>query len=315
MLAAAQSAPDPKPPAEFPKTWNSWVLTSVVSGNYDLNISGNLTHNFGQVISVSGDGNWSCRTQQSELLKPADKVPGDFCEYSAHNRSHRSDTRQAAQGGSCTTSALDGALPKLAFPKAVLDKFMFLGVDKVNQKMCNHWTALGVSPGVDIDFWASVNDSFPCEISQRRSLTGGNWDITTWAFDGFNTVIPHDTIEECMSLKCGAKPLKCAAKENVTDEQLGGALGWVCDPQNLDCTPIQPGGDHYQPNTLTDHCNWAFEAFYSQGKGSCDFGGVAELTRGSSIGNPVPSMSQKGHSIFELDLACTSATPIFEVLV
>jgi hypothetical protein len=199
---------------------------------------------------------------------------------------------------------------------------MFLGVDHVNQKMCNHWTALGVSPGVDVDVWASVNESFPCEISQRRALNGGTWDITTWAFDGFNTVIPQEKIQECMSLKCGAKPLECTVKKNVTDEQLGGALGWVCNPQYVDCTPIQPGGEHFQPNTLRDHCGWAFQAYwlkFGDKGGACDFGGVAELTSGRSLGdNVVPVKAITSNSLFELDLACTltkSSASALEVFV
>lgn len=42
------------------------------------------------------------------------------------------------------------------------------------------------------------------------------------------------------------------------------------------------GGEHFYPNTIYDHADWAFNEYYSahvddQGALACDFGGVAEL--------------------------------------
>jgi len=294
------------------------VLTSVVSGNG--NVSG-LTHNFGQVITVSGSGNWSCRTQQSQLMKHVDnKVPGDMCEYTPHSHNHRDDTRVSAKGGVCTDAALSGAMPSLVFPQAVVDKFSFFGRDTVNGKQCNHWTALGVSPGVDVDLWAD-DKSLPCEISERRSLSKGKWDITTWAFNGFTTTIPQEKLAECENLKCGTKPLQCAPKAAATDAQLGGALGWVCGSTDVDCTAINTGGAHFLPNTVRDHATWAFEAYWlkhGDSGGSCDFGGAAELTRGTVVSTSVPRRVTTAGLAFELDLVCastTAATHALEVLV
>lgn len=208
----------------------------------------------------------------------------------------------------------------MAFPQSVVDKFFFFGVDTVNGKQCNHWTALGVSPGVDVDFWAD-NKSLPCEISQRRSLSQGKWDITTWAFNGFTTTIPQEKLAECQNFKCGTKPLQCAPKATATDDQLGGALGWVCQPQNLDCTPIQTSGAHFLPNTVRDHAAWAFEAYWlknGDSGGSCDFGGAAELTRVNFMSTSVPKKVTTAGLVFDLDLVCAStaaASPAVEVLV
>jgi hypothetical protein len=54
----------------------------------------------------------------------------------------------------------------------------------------------------------------------------------------------------------------------------------VCGVEN--CAPINPGGSHYYPNTLKDHCNWAFNTYYlanrlGGGSGACNFGGSAIL--------------------------------------
>ncbi|KAH9548665.1 hypothetical protein CY35_11G099600 [Sphagnum magellanicum] len=77
----------------------------------------------------------------------------------------------------------------------------------------------------------------------------------------------------------------CVAKPNQASTTLQGALDWACGPLQgqgqVDCSPIQSTGACYNPNTLQDHCNWAFNAYYllhSNSADPCDFAGSAVLT-------------------------------------
>ncbi|KAH8948491.1 hypothetical protein BDL97_11G096400 [Sphagnum fallax] len=77
----------------------------------------------------------------------------------------------------------------------------------------------------------------------------------------------------------------CVAKPNQASTTLQGALDWACGPLQgqgqVDCSPIQSTGACYNPNTLEDHCNWAFNSYYllhSNLADPCDFAGSAVLT-------------------------------------
>ena len=65
-------------------------------------------------------------------------------------------------------------------------------------------------------------------------------------------------------------------------------LEYVCGAQGgVDCAAINKGGDRWFPNTLTAHCDWAFEQYYEMhkakmGKKACDLGGAAYLTKCST---------------------------------
>ncbi|KAH8965293.1 hypothetical protein BDL97_04G110600, partial [Sphagnum fallax] len=77
----------------------------------------------------------------------------------------------------------------------------------------------------------------------------------------------------------------CVAKPNQAATTLQGDLDWACGPLQgqgqVDSSPIQLTGACYNPNTLEDHCNWAFNAYYllhSNLANPCDFAGSAVLT-------------------------------------
>ncbi|EOA14296.1 hypothetical protein CARUB_v10027463mg [Capsella rubella] len=56
----------------------------------------------------------------------------------------------------------------------------------------------------------------------------------------------------------------------ATDEQLQANIDYACS-QNVDCSPIQPGGDCFNPNTLFDHASYVMNAYY-QNHGRVDQG-------------------------------------------
>ncbi|CAM0905337.1 unnamed protein product [Alopecurus aequalis] len=74
----------------------------------------------------------------------------------------------------------------------------------------------------------------------------------------------------------------CVARPGVPQEDLQNALDWACGQGAADCSPLQPGGHCYQPNTLLLHASYAFNIFYQQNGNSdiaCNFGGAGAITK------------------------------------
>ncbi|XP_022751653.1 glucan endo-1,3-beta-glucosidase-like [Durio zibethinus] len=71
----------------------------------------------------------------------------------------------------------------------------------------------------------------------------------------------------------------CVPKIDVSYVQLQSNLDYACG-QGVDCTPIQPGGTCYEPNTVQSHAAFAMNSYY-QTKGqsyfSCDFAGTGQI--------------------------------------
>jgi len=206
----------------------------------------------------------------------------DYCDYKAEMHYTLPNT---LSNTTCTGSTvIQGNLTMVTYPAEYLAAAKFLGVDKVNQLNCNHFSASNVlinGANLQLDVWTDQRTGYPCQIS---IIDLGTTIITTWAFDGFNTVFPPQSINQCMAAKimCAEANWVCNAKPGTSDQQLINALSWVCGAGGLDCSPINPGGAHYIPNTPIDHANWAFNAYYliyrtSQGPGACDFGGIAQI--------------------------------------
>ncbi|CBI32582.3 hypothetical protein VitviT2T_003359 [Vitis vinifera] len=77
-----------------------------------------------------------------------------------------------------------------------------------------------------------------------------------------------------------ASSVWCVPKTGVSDAQLQANLDYACS-QGIDCTPIQPGGACFEPNTVASHAAYAMNLLYqSSGKNSwnCDFTQTATLT-------------------------------------
>ncbi|AED96385.1 putative X8 domain-containing protein [Arabidopsis thaliana] len=70
----------------------------------------------------------------------------------------------------------------------------------------------------------------------------------------------------------------CSAMPSSTPEQLQANIQLACS--RVDCTPIQPGGFCYYPNTLLDHASFVMNSYYkSQGRtyAACSFGNTGYL--------------------------------------
>jgi len=65
--------------------------------------------------------------------------------------------------------------------------------------------------------------------------------------------------------QCRPMPLK-------SPDSLGYALGVICNPAYMDCTPVNPGGKYEFPNDIYAHAGWAFQAYHAlHGKGNPKF--------------------------------------------
>lgn len=74
----------------------------------------------------------------------------------------------------------------------------------------------------------------------------------------------------------------CVARPGVSQEDLQNALDWACGQGGADCTPLQPGGRCYNPDTLLSHASYAFNIFYQQNGNSdiaCNFGGAGTIIK------------------------------------
>ncbi|KAK1274899.1 Glucan endo-1,3-beta-glucosidase 7 [Acorus gramineus] len=75
----------------------------------------------------------------------------------------------------------------------------------------------------------------------------------------------------------------CVPRPGVSDAQLQANLDYACG-QGIDCTPIQPGGACYLPNTVASHAAYAMNLFYQKSEKKpldCDFSKTAALIPGN----------------------------------
>ncbi|CAD6215300.1 unnamed protein product [Miscanthus lutarioriparius] len=71
----------------------------------------------------------------------------------------------------------------------------------------------------------------------------------------------------------------CVAKSGIMDTTLQDAIDYACGIGGADCSPIQPMGTCYNPNTLQAHASYAFNSYFQRNPSaaSCDFGGAGML--------------------------------------
>ncbi|PKI34192.1 glucan endo-1,3-beta-glucosidase 7-like [Punica granatum] len=72
----------------------------------------------------------------------------------------------------------------------------------------------------------------------------------------------------------------CVPKSGIPDDQLQASLDYACG-HGIDCSPIQPGGACFEPNTVASHAAYAMNLYYqNSGKNpwNCDFSQTATFT-------------------------------------
>ncbi|KAJ4843945.1 hypothetical protein Tsubulata_048685 [Turnera subulata] len=76
------------------------------------------------------------------------------------------------------------------------------------------------------------------------------------------------------------KTMWCVPKDGVSNPQLQSNLDYACG-QGIDCSPIQPGGACFEPNTLASHAAYAMNLLYqnsAKNPWNCDFSQTATLS-------------------------------------
>jgi len=269
----------PTAPRTFPPSWYTWLVTTIVQVGVEKPL-----YDVGQLVAYNIAENWSCRLNQQNLINPQQDRPVDYCDYTTGKHYMLDSTLpEAACSGQTDLAASMGVI---MYPQEYLAVARFFGVDHVNQKDCNHFVANDImieGKLSQLDVWTAVDNSFPCQISYTELSTK---IITNWAFDGFSTSFPIDTRNQCLATKimCTQADWLCHPIPNINPQLIINALAWVCDPIRINCSPIQPGGPFYEPNTPQDHAKWAFNAYYLlhrtvQGPAACSFGGIATLVQ------------------------------------
>ncbi|CAL9778259.1 unnamed protein product [Musa acuminata subsp. burmannicoides] len=77
----------------------------------------------------------------------------------------------------------------------------------------------------------------------------------------------------------------CVARSEAGAMALEAAMDQVCGSGVVDCSPVQPNGLCYLPNTLPSHASYIFNSYYQRSNANpavCDFHGTATVT----ISNP-----------------------------
>ncbi|KAL1213124.1 Major pollen allergen Ole e 10 [Cardamine amara subsp. amara] len=73
---------------------------------------------------------------------------------------------------------------------------------------------------------------------------------------------------------CVSAQNRCVPASTASDAQLQANIDWGCSAGQVDCGPVHPGGNCYDPNTVGNHALYVMNAYYqSHGQTSeaCDF--------------------------------------------
>jgi len=307
-------------PKLFPQVWHTWVVTTVKQGTSEP------SYNQGQLIMFDGPNQVACRYWEQNLVNLSTTRRADYCDYSAGKYYIMSDTKEDSTCSDVVNITVK--VSQIAYPADFVATARLLGKDHVGQLDCNHFYApkvkLGDGSFVQMDVWVDVVRSLPCQISTLDSKTQ---TIVTWAFDGFDMQVPHSAVAQCSipKIMCAQKDWVCHSKHTEDPNALAAALGWTCSNDGkVNCAPINPGGENFFPDTLTAHCDWAFNTYYqthrfSQGIDACGFSGLAELVPPSpspqflrkrtdtSLLNfleGIRSVARVGDSVLPYDIVC-----------
>eukprot|EP01128_Nolandella_sp_AFSM9_P006309 TRINITY_DN3213_c0_g1_i1.p1 TRINITY_DN3213_c0_g1~~TRINITY_DN3213_c0_g1_i1.p1 ORF type:complete len:368 (+),score=56.03 TRINITY_DN3213_c0_g1_i1:99-1106(+) len=323
LLVSSTLLEKPQAPVSFPSQWRSWVITSVTIEGQDRPV-----YLWGEIVEYNADDNYSCRYNEQDLITPGPNRPADYCDYSTGIHYMVNDTKRPRPECHDGEAIDEVDLGALQWP-AEVSRGKYLSTDQVGQNKCDHFLATGVKvngKNYQVDVWTKEGEpEIVCQISM---FVPGDKTHFTWAFDGFSANIPAGVTDCSKPLRaCGTNSdgsvTNCQAKRGVSPEAVLAALRWCCRPGNIDCAPVQPGGEHFEPDTVYDHADWAFDEYYhahreDQGDLACDFGGVAELitSNNTSTTPQTKKMAPRKRNVlealfaFNTHLVCDASKPL-----
>jgi len=276
---SAYSAPI-LPANSWPSTWHSWLVTTVVEEGKNASMVK------GQLVLFDLFNQYTCRYKQESLQGNATRaLPTDICDYKAGFHYRVNDTTGDNSKCDIMVPLNDGPIATWSWPVGLREQAKYLGTDHVAQKDCDHYLALNFQVSgimLQMDVWVANDTGFPCQIHVFEINANPRIHFN-WAFDGFSDVIPPEAIIcSAPEVVCAKQDWTCDAIAGSDQDDLGAALQWVCGPNNVNCDPLNPGGANFQPNTVLDHCNWAFNSYFQKykaqsGEAACQFQGVGHL--------------------------------------
>lgn len=101
-------------------------------------------------------------------------------------------------------------------------------------------------------------------------------------------------------------------KARVSDTQLQANIDYVCG-HGFDCSPIQPGGACFEPNTVASHAAYAMNILYQTAghdAQNCDFSQTATL----SSNNPSNKFLSGLKSFLSCSRVCIFVLILFSLL-
>jgi len=257
---------------------------------------------------------FACRYNEQDLTNVSSQRPSDYCDYSSGVHYH---SRDIVGKQECIKSSLNFSLSIIKYPDDFISNAKYMGIDHVGQGNCHHFYSPSVRDGskyYGMDLWFTTEgEKLPCLIT-LTDTTSNPFLIQSFAFDGMTVNIPSSAMQKCQFPRttCIGDNYVCNVKKNADTVAVVKALQWVCGSGALDCTPINQGGDHYFPNDLKSHANWAFNEYYQnnkdkQGNSACNFGGTAELVPPSNTTSSLPSENgflRNLSSLYLFDIVC-----------
>ncbi|XP_076881903.1 glucan endo-1,3-beta-glucosidase 3-like [Bidens hawaiensis] len=117
------------------------------------------------------------------------------------------------------------------------------------------------------------------EDARAGAVSEKNWGL--FDANGRPIYVLHLTGSGTMLANDTTNQTYCVAKEGADRKMLQAALDWACGPGKVDCSAMVQGGPCYEPDSVTAHATYAFDAYYHRmgmADGTCDFKGVATVT-------------------------------------
>lgn len=159
-------------------------------------------------------------------------------------------------------------------PDATLDNANTYNSNLIKHVLNN--TGTPKHPGISVSTYIYElynEDTKPGPVSEKNwGLFDANGvPIYTLQLTGSGSVLANDTTNQTY----------CTAKEGADSKMLQAALDWACGPGKVDCSPLLQGQPCYEPDSVSAHATYAFDAYYhliGKSSGSCDFNGVAAIT-------------------------------------
>ncbi|CAN0905790.1 Glucan endo-1,3-beta-glucosidase 7 [Linum grandiflorum] len=125
-----------------------------------------------------------------------------------------------------------------------------------------------LTPTYDVGLMRTGNNNY---TTSNNSSSVSQLSPKATAQSGGPTAAPPPTVAK-------TKGEWCVPKKGVKEAQLQANVDSACGQNGVDCSPIQPGGPCFEPNTVSSHAAYAMNLLFQNLGRSCDFSQTAILS-------------------------------------